>query len=96
VNRALQGALERIKVDPLATGQLVEAIGAALAIDQELDPIQAGSTLRTAVDSGLQSVALPVEGATIDGNSVLLLTGGADAVLDYFRGSTSVPPSTAG
>lgn len=96
VNRALQGALERIKVDPLATGELVEAIGAAVALDEELDPIQAGSTLRTAVDGGLQSVALPVEGATIDGNSVLLLADGAEAVLDYFRGATDVAPATAG
>jgi LCP family protein required for cell wall assembly len=96
VNRALQGALERIKVDPLATGELVEAIGAAVAIDEELDPIQAGSTLRTAVGAGLQSVSLPVEGATIDGNSVLLLGDGADAVLDYFRGTSDVPPPTPG
>jgi LCP family protein required for cell wall assembly len=96
VNRALQGALQRIKVDPLAAGELIESIGAAVAIDEELDPIQAGSTLRTAVGSGLLSVALPVDNATIDGNSVLLLGDGADGVLDYFRGGSDVPPPTGG
>ena len=40
---------------------------------------------------GLQTHSLPVVGETIDGNSVLLLGDGAEAVLAYFRGEGPAP-----
>lgn len=91
VNLALQTALERIKVDPFASGRLVTAIGSSLSVDDELDPIAAATSLRSAVDSGIATYSLPVFGKTIDGNAVLLLGDGSDAVLAYFRGEGPAP-----
>ena len=91
VNRTLQTALEQVKVDPYSAGDLARAITAAIRIDTELDPIDAASTLRTAVDGGLGTYALPVDAVTIEGNAVLQLGEGAEAVLAYFRGDGPAP-----
>ena len=95
VNLALQTALDRIKVDPFAAGRLVTAIGSSLRVDDELDPIAAASSLRSAVDGGIATYSLPVVGKTIGGNAVLLLGDGSDAVLAYFRGE-GPPPAANG
>ena len=95
VNLALRTALERIKVDPFAAGPLVSAIGSSLRVDDELDPISAAASLRTAVDSGIATYSLPVFGKTIGGNAVLLLGDGADAMLAYFRGEGPAPAPDA-
>ena len=91
VNLALQTALDRIKVDPFSAGRLATAIGSSLRVDDELDPIAAASSLRSAVDSGIETYSLPVFGKTISGNSVLLLGDGSDSVLAYFRGEGPAP-----
>jgi len=95
VNLALQKALERVKVDPFAAGRLVAAIGSSLRVDDELDPISAASSLRSAVGDGIATYSLPVVGKTIGGNAVLLLGDGSDAVLSYFRGQ-GPPPAANG
>ncbi len=95
VNLALQRALDRIKVDPFAAGRLVTAIGSSLRVDDELDPIAAASSLRSAVDSGIATYSLPVFGKTISGNAVLLLGDGSDAVLAFFRGQGPAPAANA-
>lgn len=92
VNRALQGTLQRVKTDPLSAGDLATAVGAALSIDAALDPLQAASSLRTAMASGLQPYSLPVVGKTIDGQAVLILGDGAGAVLGFFQGVAPAPP----
>jgi anionic cell wall polymer biosynthesis LytR-Cps2A-Psr (LCP) family protein len=91
VNRCLQATLAQLKTNPFRAGELVSAIGAAVRIDEHLDPIEAGSSLRSAVGAGLGEYSLPVVGKTIDGNAVLLLGDGADAVLNYFRGTGPAP-----
>ena len=91
VNRCLQQAVEQVKINPFETGELVRAMGNAISIDDDLDPIGAASTLKTAVDAGLATYSLPVYSDTINGDSVLLLTNDADAVLDYFRGTGPAP-----
>lgn len=91
VNRSLQTALQRVKSDPFVTGDLVRAITAAIRIDDDLDPIDAASSLRTAVGAGLQSYALPTGPTTIDGQDVLLLDDEAGPVLAYFRGEGPAP-----
>lgn len=91
VDLALQTALERIKVDPFAAGRLVTAIGSSLRVDDELDPIAAAASLRSAVDAGIATYSLPVFGDTIGGNAVLLLGDGSDAVLAFFRGQGPAP-----
>ncbi|MEY2402244.1 MAG: hypothetical protein QOJ08_2355 [Ilumatobacteraceae bacterium] len=95
VNLALQTALDRIKVDPFAAGRLVTAIGSSLRVDDELDPISAAASLRSAVDTGIATYSLPVFGKTISGNSVLLLGDGSDAVLAFFRGEGPAPAANA-
>lgn len=95
VNEALLTALDRIKVDPFAAGRLITAIGSSLRVDDELDPVSAASSLRSAVDSGIATYSLPVYGKTIKGNAVLLLGDGSDAVLAYFRGQGPAPAANA-
>ncbi len=95
VNLALQTALDRIKVDPFAAGRLITAIGSSLRVDDELDPISAAASLRSAVDAGIATYSLPVFGKTIGGNAVLLLADGSDAVLAYFRGQGPAPAANA-
>ncbi len=95
VNLTLQTAVERIKVDPFAAGRLVTAIGSSLHVDDELDPIAAASSLRSAVDAGIATYSLPVFGKTIGGNAVLLLGDGSEAVLAFFRGQGPAPAANA-
>ncbi len=95
VNLALQTALDRIKVDPFAAGRLITAIGSSLRVDDELDPLSAAASLRSAVDAGIATYSLPVVGKTIGGNAVLLLGDGSDAVLAYFRGEGPAPAANA-
>lgn len=95
VNLALHTALDRIKVDPFAAGRLVAAIGSSLRVDDELDPIAAAASLRSAVDGGIATYSLPVFGKTIGGNAVLVLGDGSDAVLAYFRGQGPAPAANA-
>ncbi|MGB8858616.1 MAG: LCP family protein [Ilumatobacteraceae bacterium] len=94
VNACLQTALAQVKSNPFDTGRLVSAIGSSIRIDDELDPIGAAASLRTAVADGLLTYALPVVGETIDGNAVLKLGDGADTVLAYFRGEGPAPAPT--
>lgn len=92
VNACLQTALAQVKANPFSTGELVTTMGSAIRIDDELDPIGAAASLRTAVGDGLVAYSLPVVGKTIDGNAVLLLGDAAETVLAYFRGDGPAPP----
>jgi hypothetical protein len=69
-------------------------VSSALQLDANLDPIDAASSLKDAVSSGLVSYALPVTPKKIDGNDVLILGSGSDAVLQYFRGQGPPPPAS--
>jgi anionic cell wall polymer biosynthesis LytR-Cps2A-Psr (LCP) family protein len=91
VNRCLQAAVQELKANPFRAGEMVKAIGAAVGIDDNLDPIEAASSLRSAVADGLKSYSLPVVNKTINGNAVLLLGAGAEPVLAYFRGQGPAP-----
>ena len=91
VNRSLQKAIQKVKGDPFVTGDLVRSISAAIRIDEDLDPIDAAASLRTAVGAGLKSYSLPVGPTKIDGQDVLLLDDDAAVVLAYFRGEGPAP-----
>ncbi len=91
VNRALNAALVEVKQNPYRAGEVIESGTGAVRVDDELDLFAAASDLRPAVADGLLSYALPVRGETIDGNAVLLLADGADAVLAFFRGEGPAP-----
>jgi LCP family protein required for cell wall assembly len=94
VNRSLRTALDQITTNPFRAGELIASMGTAVRVDEDMDPVGAASSLRSAVDAGLLTYSLPVVGKTIDGNAVLLLGDGADTVLNYFRGTGPKPPST--
>ena len=91
----MQTALAQAKANPFSIGEMVTSMGSAIRIDDELDPIGAGASLRTAVGDGLLTYSLPVVGETIDGNAVLKLGDGAETVLAYFRGEGPAPAPTA-
>lgn len=91
VDRALRGALAEVKANPFVAGDLLEAGGSAVRVDDELDLLQTASSLRPAVDTGLATWSLPVVGKKIDGKSVLQLGDGAPAVLDWFAGRGPEP-----
>jgi LCP family protein required for cell wall assembly len=95
VNRCLQQAVEQVKINPFDTGDLVRSMGNAISIDDELDPIGAASSLRTAVDAGIATYALPVFPDTVGGDDVLLLASDSAAVLDFFRGFGPAPAPTS-
>ena len=95
VNACQQTALARVKANPFVAGELVTTIGSSIRIDDELDPIGAAASLRTAVGDGLLAYSLPVDGRTIDGNAVLELGDGAETVLAYFRGDGPAPAPSA-
>jgi len=91
VNLCLQKAVAEVKANPFRTGSLVDAISAAVRTDAALDPLDAAMSLRGAVDEGLGTFSLPVVPATVDGNDILELGDGAEAVLAYFRGEGPRP-----
>lgn len=91
VNLCLKKAVAEVKGNPFRTGSLVDAISAAVRTDAALDPLDAAMSLRGAVDEGLGTFALPVIPATVDGNDILELGDGAEAVLAYFRGEGPRP-----
>ncbi len=95
VNRCLQQAVAQVKINPFDTGDLVHAMGNAISIDDELDPIGAASSLRTAVDAGLTTYSLPVYPDEVNGDDVLRLGDGSTAVLDFFRALGPAPLSTS-
>lgn len=93
VNRTLRTALDQVTQDPFQAGEVIRAVSSSIRIDDSLDPIDAASSLRSAVDGGIVSYALPVVPVTIDGAAVLKLGDGAETVLAYFRGDGPAPPA---
>jgi LCP family protein required for cell wall assembly len=94
VDTAMRTALAQVKSNPFRAGDIMRSAAAALTVDADLDLVVAAAGLRSAVDAGLQTYALPVRGTTIDGKAVLLLADGADQVLSYFRGDGPVPATS--
>ncbi len=95
---AVDEALNKLKDDPNVVRGLLDSASESLLLDPNLDPISAAGTLKKAFSSGLNTYTLQSEGASIDGNSVLIAldTSENTAVLDYFRGfgTPPVPPTT--
>ena len=94
VDVALRTALARVKSNPFEAGDIMRSGAGSLTVDDGLDLVGAAASLRTAVDGGLQTYALPVTGKTIGGKSVLLLGDGSDQVLSFFRGDGPAPATT--
>ena len=98
ISATVNETLNELTSDPFLASELIDSTSGSLRLDPGLDPLSAAGTLRKAFGTGLTTFTLPSDGATIDGNSVLLLRDGPEAqtILDYFRGvgSLPVPPTT--
>ena len=95
VNTALTTALTKVKSNPFIAGDVLTSSGSAIRLDDELDILSAISSLRGAVEDGLETWSLPVRGETINGNAVLQLADGSDVLLAYFRGDGPAPGPAA-
>ncbi|MFN3254972.1 MAG: LCP family protein [Ilumatobacter sp.] len=97
ISTTVNQTIERLQSDPFLASDLIGATTDTLRLDPNLDPLGAAGTLRKAFGQGLTTYQLPVEGATINGNSVLLLIDNEEsrAILDYFRGVGPLPPVAA-
>ena len=76
---------------PFGSGDTIDAVVGSVRIDANLDALKAADALRNAAKEGIRTFALPVVNDTIDGNAVLRLGDGADALLAYFRGEAPAP-----
>lgn len=85
---------ERLLANPFRAGSVLDATVASMGAEPGFDPLVAARRLRAAASGALDSVALPVRGATIDGKSVLQLAEGARAWLDWFAGIGTRPGPT--
>lgn len=93
IRAAIDGTILKVRNSPFGSGDLIGAVVESLRIDERLDPFEAADTLRQAAqdDDGLRTFRLPVYSTTVGNASVLKLDDGAEAVLDYLRG-TAPPP----
>lgn len=85
---------ERLLANPFAAGSVLDAAVASIGAEPGFDALAAAGALRGAATGSLDSIALPVSGATIDGKSVLRLGDGAQAWLDWFAGIGARPGAT--
>jgi LCP family protein required for cell wall assembly len=93
VETALNAALAKVKANPFEAGDLLTAIGPAIRLDDEVDVLSTAASMRTAVQKGIATYSLPVRGENVNGNAVLQLADGSDAVLAFFRGDGPAPAS---
>jgi LCP family protein required for cell wall assembly len=91
IRAAVDGAIDRMQSSPFGSGDTISAISESIRIDPGLDPIDAGEALRSAVQKGFKTYALPVEDDTVGDAAVLRLGEGAETVLAYFRGEGPAP-----
>jgi LCP family protein required for cell wall assembly len=101
LQRAVDAAVEKAAGDPTSIGKLVGIAIDTLRVDPELDLPGLAERLSGVAGGQIQSYALPVEDAEIDGNLVLLLAEEQAApVLSFFRGEAAPavadPSGTAG
>ncbi|MFK7917242.1 MAG: LCP family protein [Ilumatobacter sp.] len=96
ISATVDQTLNRLTADPFLASELIDATSGSLRLDPNLDPLGAAGTLRKAFGSGLSTYTLASEGATIDGNSVLLALDGPEneTTLNYFRGLGPIPATT--
>lgn len=90
---AADGVLRRLTDQPFASGELIQAVTASVRVDAALEPFAAAEGLRRSFGNGFTTYSLPVYGDNVDGNSVLRLGDGTEAIFEFFRGNTP-PPAT--
>jgi LCP family protein required for cell wall assembly len=92
LQRAVDAAVEKAAGDPTSIGKLVGIAIDTLRVDPDLDLPALAERLSSVAGTDIQSYALPVEDAEIDGNQVLVLDEEqAVPLLSFFGG----PPPAA-
>ena len=91
IRAAIDGTLNELQSSPFSSGDLVGAVADSVKIDSRLEPFEAAETLRKAAQSGVRTFRIPVNPIQIGDAAVLELDGGAQTVLDYFRGAGAAP-----
>lgn len=87
-------ARDRVLASPLDAGSVLDAAMASVGAEPGFDALAMVARLRGAADGGIDSIGLPVRGASIDGKSVLQLGAGARELLAWFAGMGPRPGST--
>ena len=90
---AADGVVRRLTDQPFSSGELIQSVTASVRVDAALEPFAAAEGLRRSYGNGFTAYSLPVYGDNVDGNSVLRLGDGAEAILEFFRGNTPPPPT---
>ena len=83
--------LNEINSNPFRLGDLIDAAGGAVRLDDQVNLVEAGEAMIAAAQDGMQTFSIPVNGEMIGDQSALVLADGADVVLDYFRGIGPIP-----
>ena len=87
--------LDEINSNPFRLGDLIDAAGGAVRLDDQVNFVEAGEAMFAAAQDGMQTFTVPVNGVTIGDQSALELADGADEILDYFRGTGPLPAAPA-
>jgi LCP family protein required for cell wall assembly len=91
---AAQALLAEVNSNPFRLGDLIDVAGGLVRLDANVDVIDAGEAMFAAAEDGLQTFVPPVEELIVSDQSALELADGADAILDYFRGTGPLPTVT--
>jgi LCP family protein required for cell wall assembly len=91
---AATALMDEINSNPFRLGDLVDAAGGLVRLDANVDVADAGAAMFAAAEDGLHTFVPPVEELIVGDQSALQLAEGADAVLDYFRGTGPLPPAS--
>lgn len=92
---AAAAVIDKAASNPLALNKIVDAAIASLTVDPQTNVLTAAAELQPLANGGFDRYQLPVRGTEVDGNSVLELDDGAQAILDYFSGVGPKPPPAA-
>ncbi len=96
IRKALQKAVQKGTSNPLALNELLGAVVDNLTIDKGLDLFAFAGRLKSLQGTQIASYTVPADGKYIRGNAVLVMNEKqATPLLDYFRGGSAVPASTA-
>jgi LCP family protein required for cell wall assembly len=100
---AADAVMNEINNNPFRLGDLIDVAGGLVRLDANVDVLDAGEAMFAAAEEGLQTFVPPVQELIVGDQSALEFADGAEAILDYFRGTgplpapvSSVPESSTG
>jgi LCP family protein required for cell wall assembly len=88
---AASAVMDEVNSNPFRLGDLIDAAGGLVRLDANVDVIDAGEAMFAAAQDGMHTFVPPVDELIVGDQSALQLADGADSILDYFRGTGSLP-----